>query len=79
MLKTPYGLLERTDAIVGSSCDEKDSGVWAEAQKSARTAVFLSPSRDWDLLIWAHVDKSSDHQLSQTEIASDNPCSRHFS
>jgi hypothetical protein len=25
------------------------------------------------------VDKSASHQLSQTEIASDNPCSRHLS
>jgi hypothetical protein len=25
------------------------------------------------------VDKSSSHQLSQTEITSDNPCSRHLS
>jgi hypothetical protein len=30
---------------------EKDSGVWAEARKPARTAVFSLPSRDWDLAL----------------------------
>jgi hypothetical protein len=58
---------------------EKDSGVWAEARKLARTAVFSSPSRERDLLIWVDVDKSSSHQLSQNEIASDNPCCQHLS
>ena len=38
---------------------EKDSGVWAEARKPARTAVFSSPSRDQDLLIWVDVDISN--------------------
>jgi len=58
---------------------EKDSGVWAEARKLTRTAVFSSPSRERDLLIWVDVDKSSSHQLSQNEIASDNPCSQQLS
>ena len=30
-------------------------------------------------LVQIDVDKSSSHQLSQPEIASDNPCSRHLS
>ena len=27
--------------------------------------------------VWIDVEKSPYHQLSQTEIASDNPCSQH--
>ena len=30
-------------------------------------------------LVWIDVDKSSYHQLSQSEIASDNPCSQQLS
>jgi hypothetical protein len=33
----------------------------------------------WDDLPRIDVDKSSSHHLSQTEIASDNPCSQHLS
>jgi hypothetical protein len=35
-------------------------------------------SRSSEPKLGVTVDKSSSHQLSQNEIASDNPCSRHL-
>ena len=36
-------------------------------------------SEPWGFPDWITIDKSASHQLSQNEIASDNPCSRHLS